>query len=171
MIPTTSSPSVTRIEPTFTSTIRLIASKTVAEASILRTSTPLPRRISETRPMGKPYGKALAEGGRCLLVAEAESSVAPVPAIRQRTRGGKDVCEHQTLRRQQHVRRRARGAVRRGQGGGRARAGIQRLLPRSGGRRRRLDHHLRRPARGGGVEPSRRGLDQGQHARTGGFAA
>src|SRR5512132_2326167 len=49
MIPTTSSPSVTRIEPTFLSTIFLIASKTVDEASILRTSVPFPRRISETR--------------------------------------------------------------------------------------------------------------------------
>src|SRR3954447_10206029 len=59
MIPTTWSPSVTRIDPTFSSTIRLIASKTVAEASILRTSPPFLRRISETRAMGRePYGTA-----------------------------------------------------------------------------------------------------------------
>src|SRR4051812_19859576 len=52
MIPTTSSSRVTRIEPTFCSTIFLIASNTVAEASILRTSLCLPRRISETRAKG-----------------------------------------------------------------------------------------------------------------------
>src|SRR5437868_12712282 len=49
MIPTTSPSRVTRIEPTFCSTIVLIASNTVADASIFRTSPCLPRRISETR--------------------------------------------------------------------------------------------------------------------------
>src|SRR3954463_12065754 len=48
MIPTTSPSRVTRIEPTFCSTIFLIASNTVADASIFRTSACLPRRISET---------------------------------------------------------------------------------------------------------------------------
>src|SRR3954469_12793686 len=48
MIPTTSSSRVTRIDPTFCSTIFLIASNTVADASIFRTSLCLPRRISET---------------------------------------------------------------------------------------------------------------------------
>src|SRR5438093_1240070 len=51
MIPTTLSPSVTRIDPTFISTIFVIASNTVADASILRTPPPFPRRISEMRAM------------------------------------------------------------------------------------------------------------------------
>src|SRR5258708_2648256 len=52
MIPVTSPPSVTRIEPTFASTIFTSASYTVADDSILRTSLLFPRRISETCAIG-----------------------------------------------------------------------------------------------------------------------
>src|SRR5215210_7416161 len=62
MMPTIGPPSVTRIEPTFASTMRLIASRTVSDASIRRTSLPLPLRMSETRAIAFSSRRRLLDG-------------------------------------------------------------------------------------------------------------
>src|SRR6266508_2701567 len=87
MIPTALSPSVTRIDPTFISTIFVIASNTVADASILRTPPPFPRRISEMRAMAPtltcdrpPPRRTLNGLPRCCAAALTGWSVVVEPA-------------------------------------------------------------------------------------------